>query len=443
MQTLTLRGNLSQEIFNATQKFVNVLSRPQQFNTREILNGLLLSSSSHLNHLGRANGATATERKTIERFSNALEKLPLKVMEQIHVQSLAYEFKDEPVLLLSDGGDFQKPHARKMEGVCSAVDGSEGHSVGWGYPAYSLMAFGLETEKLRPLTLHVYSTGEEGFKGVWDEQKKAMDPLNCLINSSLRDRIMVEDRGCDDEKRFIYFLENGLSFVTRIHAGVKSRTVLIEKDDGEYDKISIKDLGGKLRGAAGLSRRWYNKKLHKWLTSKITYQKVFLEGHLDIPLYVVFCFTDGFDEPLAIITDLKTDDAETAWKHFFYYKKRWEVENFYRAIKQQFGAEKFLLLKLSKIKALLFLIMFAHCLLMKIKDKIKEVFGLVYMVFQDFCRDTQRSGNHHLDILAFIRLFLSPRLHTRAYQFYAVHLRKWLIHKPLNQLSLFDNRKKW
>ena len=443
MPSLTLRGNLSHEIFNNTKKFATALSRPQQGNIREMLNGLLIGSESHLNHLGRAGGAIATERKTIERFSRTLQKLPVDVMKQVHMNSLASEFKDEAVLLLSDGGDFQKPHAKKMEGVCGSVDGSNGHRMGWGYPAYGLMALGVETGKLRPLALHIYSTREEEFKSAWNEQKKEMELLQSFIHSSAKDRIIVEDRGCDDEKRFLHFLGMDISFVTRVHAGTKSRKVLIQKDKNDYDCISIHDLGEKLKGTAGAQRQWYNKKLKKTLTSKIVYQKVFLEGHTNVPLYAIFCYSEGFTEPLVILTDLTTKSTEAAWKHFFYYKKRWEVENFYRAIKQEFGAEKFLILKLSKIKALLFLIMLAYCLLMKIKDKAMEMFGLVYTVFQHFCKGTQRSGSHHLDILAFIRLTLRPSLHEKAYRFYSLHLRRWLILKPLNQLSLFDNRKKW
>jgi len=65
MKNIALAGQLSQEIFNGTQKFANELSRSQQFNFREIIRGILLSGSTYLNHIGRANGSSKNERKTI------------------------------------------------------------------------------------------------------------------------------------------------------------------------------------------------------------------------------------------------------------------------------------------------------------------------------------------------------------------------------------------
>lgn len=263
-----------------------------------------------------------------------------------------------------------------------------------------------------------------------------------LIASSVHDRIIVEDRGCDDEKRFLYFMnELGASFVTRIHAGKKSRNVLVKKDEGEYDKTSIKDLSERMKGAAGASRQWHNVKLRKTLGSNIAYQQVFLEGHTDVPLYAIFCYSEGFAEPLVILTDLRTESAADAWKHFFHYKKRWEVENFYRAAKQQFGMEEFLVLDFEKIRALLFLVMIAYHLLRKLQRKAAEFLGVVHILFRQFCIKQQRSSEHPLDLLAFLReVFAGTR---SQYRFYALHFKKSLPHICSNQPSLFDLRKKW
>jgi len=179
----------------------------------------------------------------------------------------------------------------------------------------------------------------------------------------------------------------------------------------------------------------------KTLTSKIAFQKVFLEGHTELPLYAVFCYSEGFTEPLVILTDLKTDNASKAWKHFFYYKKRWEVENFYRAAKQQFGMEEFLILDFEKIRALLFLVMIANHLLRKLQRKAKEFLGVVHILFSRFCKKQQRSSTHPLDLLAFLReVFAGAQSH---YRFYALHFRKYLPYTCSNHPSLFPNSKIW
>ena len=329
-----------------------------------------------------------------------------------------------------------------MENLCGAVDCSNGHSSGKGYPLHALMVYGLESESIDPLSLHVFSTKGEDFKSQWDEEKKDFERVLPLIASSAYDRIIVEDRGCDDEKRFLYFVnELGASFVTRVHAGTKSRKVLIQKDKTEYDSISIKDLSEKMKGASGASREWYNKKLGKTLTSKIAYQQVFLEGHTDVPLYAVFCYSEGFLEPLVVLTDLRTESALDAWKHFFYYKKRWEVENFYRAAKQQFGMEEFLILGFEKIRALLFLVMIAYHLLRKLQAKAEAFLGVVHILFKQFCRGQQRSTEHPLDLLAFLRSIFAGT--ASQYRFYALHFKKHLSYICSNQPSLFPNAKKW
>lgn len=442
MTSLTLTQHLSQEVFNEMKPFADILSRPQEFNARELVRGLLLSGSTHLSKIGRSGGATAAERKTVERFSNSLAKIPVDTALGIHAHRIAEAYINEPVLILSDGGDVQKPHAKVMEKVCSAVDGSNGHNAGRGYPLHGMMIYGLESESIDPLSLHVFSTQSEDFKSQWDEEKKNFQRILPLLAASTHDRIIVEDRGCDDEKRFLYFMnELGASFVTRIHAGTKARNVLVKKDKNEYDPISIKDLAAKMKGAAGASREWYNKKLNKTLSSKIAYQQVFLEGHIDVPLYAVFCYSEGFQEPLVILTDLRTESAADAWKHFFYYKKRWEVENFYRAAKQQFGMEEFLILDFKKIRALLFLVMIAYHLLRKLQAKAVAFLGVVHIIFKQFCNKQQRSSEHPLDLLAFLREVLAGA--RSQYRFYALHFKKHLSYICSNQPSLFPNSKIW
>lgn len=444
MENIALAGQLSQEIFNGTQIYAKLLSRPQQFNFREIIRGILISGSTYLNRIGKANGTSRNERKTIGRLSKTLEKIPTEKFAALHVQSQVNHYRNEAVLILSDGGDFQKPYAKKMKNVCHTVDGSNGHKSGTGYPVHGLMALGVESGSLSPLALRAYSTLDENFKGEFHEHQKNFELLHPLIKSSVFDRIIVEDRGCDDEKRFLYFV-NVLecSFVTRIHAGAKSRKFMVQTESGEFESMKVKEISEKLRSKAGAEKQWWNQKLKLELTSKIAFQKVYLPEHPEIPLDAIFCYSEGFEEPLVILTDLETEDFEKAWKHFFYYKKRWEVENFYRAIKQQFGAEEFLILNFEKIKALIFSVMLAYSLLLKIKQKIKEFLGMLYCLFRDFCARKQKSGEHHLDLLAFLRDHFAESETGNFYRFYSRRFRKYRYSSTKNQLKIFDFRKIW
>ena len=218
---------------------------------------------------------------------------------------------------------------------------------------------------------------------------------------------------------------------------------MVQTEHGEFESMKVNEIGEKLKSTAGAERKWWNQKLQLELTSKIAFQKVYLPEHLDIPLYAIICYSEGYEEPLVILTDLETKDFETAWKHFFYYKKRWEVENFYRAIKQQFGAERFLILDFEKIKALTFSVMLAYSLLMKIKRKLMKFLCFMYGVFKDFCNRKQKSGKRQLDVLAFLRDHFAQPETGNVYRFYSRQFRKSLYSSTKNQPSLFDFRKIW
>ncbi len=437
-------NNFSKEIYNFTQKFTSRLSKPQQGNFRELVRGMSITGSVYLSAIAKSNSTTNNVRKDVERLSNTLDKIHVSKFTQMHINSQISVYKDEPVLILSDGGDFQKPYAKKMEKVCGNVDGSNSHKTGRGYPLQSLVAYGTETKTITPLAMHLFSTQSEDYKSDWFEHRKIFDMLIPFVSSSSKDRIIVEDRGCDDEKRFMYFLnELNCSFMTRLHTGNKSRGVITKDEYGNERVYSIQDLAKDLKRKASDERMWYNKKVKKELTSKIAFQKVFLPKHKDIPMYAIFVYSEGYNEPLVILTDLITEDAETAWKHFFYYKKRWEVENFYRAIKQNFSAEEFLILGFEKIQALAFLLMFTLSLIIKIKNKVMDFLGSFYCLFKDFCKKEQRTGEHHLDVLAFLREQLPLVVSEYSYRFWSRRMSKNRCSFSKDQLKMFDWRKNW
>jgi len=435
---------ISKEISNFTEKFSKNLKKPQQRNFRELVKGLVFAKTSYLNQIGKISASENNDRKNTERLSNTLSKINVNLFSQIHIDSKINCFKNEPVLFLSDGGDIQKPHAKKMEKVAAVVDGSNGHKVGNGYPIHSIMAYGTETKQLCPLMLHLYSRKSEEYKSEFDEYKNETKKLIPFIKNSPFDKIFVEDRGCDDEKRFSYFLtELECSFVTRVNLGKNSRIVIFQNENGDFERINISSLSLKLEDSAEAKKTWENKKIKKKLKSKIAYKKVFLSQMPKIPLYLIFVYSEGFSQPLVVITDLKTENSEQAWKHFFYYKKRWEVENFYRAIKQNFNAESFLVRKFEKIQSLMFLFMMTYDFLNTLNDKLESFLGSLFVVFKSFCKKSQRSKTHLLDFLAFLRE--KPDLIFGSFfsRFCSVTLSKNSLLANKNQLNLFKFNKKW
>ena len=448
MSNLSLFNQFGKEIFNFSQKFTNHLSKPQQGNFREMIRGMLFQKEIFLTEIGKVNSNEITNRKNTERLSNTLSKIDALAFTHIHINSKSQMFKNEPVLILSDGGDIQKPYANSsrvsgMQNVCRNVDGSNGHKTGIGYLTQSLMAYGTTSGRLMPLAQHLYSTEDEDFKSQWYEHRKVFTKLDYFIHCSNKDRIIVEDRGCDDEKRFVFFRkELDASFVTRVCVGQKSRKLII-KDDDNLIQTSIRDIAQRLQEKATDEKIWRNKKIKKTLVSKVSFQEIYLPDHLDMTLYVIFVYSDEYDQPLVVLTDLITENTDQAWKHFFYYKKRWEVENFYRATKQQFSAEKFLIRDYQKIQALAFMVMIAYALLLTLKEKLNEILQMFYVVFTEFCRKEQRENNHHLDLLAFLRDYFKYIPQDHSYRFWSLKISRYRYHSNKDQLILFNLNKNW
>lgn len=444
MSLLSLRSSLSKENSNFTAKFNKKLTRPHQKNFRELLLGLILEGSTKLSRIGKVVAPEVTDRKNTERLANTLTKINSHELHQIHITAVAREYVEEKTLLLTDGGDIQKPYAKKMEKLCQAPDGSNNHKAGNGYPTLGCVAYGTESKKTMPLIHAVHSFNSVDYESDWHEQKKSLELLTPFFRSS-HDRIIVEDRGCDDEKRFIYYTQGlEVSFLTRVRAAKSSRHICPIVDDEIQEKVSIQELARKLRPQAKSKKTYYNKKLKKELTSKIAYHEVRLPDHPELPLFLVLVYTEGFEEPMVFLTDQRVNDYENAWQIFFWYQKRWEVENFFRAIKQSFDAEGFLVRSFEKIQALAFLVMLAHALTQKLANDTKNFLGSLFYYFTDYCRKWQRTQETFLDILAFIRhIFTGDQSQLFSVSSYH-HFSRRLCrpsHPPPHQPRLLDLRK--
>jgi hypothetical protein len=443
---LTFRSALSKETHNTFQKFDGLMTGPCLRNAREMTLGMLLGESSYLSRIGSVVAGEVTPRKNTERYSRMLGKIDTALCTKQHIACASLQFRSEPVLLLWDGGDYQKPHARAMKKICKTVDGSNGHAPGRGYPTFAAIAYGLTSKRQLPLVHHLYSTVDSDFNSAWGEQKQCLQWCAPFRAGSTQDRINVEDRGGDDEKHFLYYTQEAhMSFLTRINTGKTSRNLCpVRRGEIADEAISVQEIVSQMQGAAGASRQWKNRKIKKTLISSITFQEVRLPDHPEIPLFLVLLFTTGFKDPIVLLTDIAVQDATKAWEVFFWYKKRWEVENFFRAIKQEFSAEKFLIRSFAAIRALAFIAMLAFCLLRKIRESAAEIFGMLLLGFQEFCRQWQRGKESHMDLLQWIRVvWKGTTSSTRSYRSFGLHLHHCLSPKPRNQQQLFSLREKW
>jgi hypothetical protein len=310
------------------------------------------------------------------------------------------------------------------------------------------MAYGLESKNIAPLYHHLYSFESEDFKSQSLEQQAMIKLIEPFYRGSTQDRIIVEDRGGDDVKKFLYYTQElGCGFIIRLNAGKKSRLLQVDNSEGEKadNKFSVRTLADSLKNVAGNSRSYRNKKLKMKLTSRIAYRAVTIPGHPDLPLNLVCIYTDGFDEPFCLLTDRKIKSADDAWNVFFNYRRRWEIEVFFRESKQLFKLERFLVRSFQKIRALVFVLMLVYALLFHLKQKIQDLLSLdVYALFVNYCKkDYQKKPEDitSFDLLHWLRDAVFTRLGQ--YRFWGVKSRKKPGSKPNSQPNNSAKSKKW
>lgn len=133
-------------------------------------------------------------------------------------------------LMLHDGTDIQKPHARKMEKLCYCRDGSESPrgkpKTGKGYLIEGSVAWW--KGRLFPAIMSLYSTEEKNHLTEKEETKKNLKTLK--KNSLLEGFLHVFDRGYDSTAFMAWCLKTGVNFLIRANL---NRSVIRQE---EYDR---------------------------------------------------------------------------------------------------------------------------------------------------------------------------------------------------------------
>ena len=153
--------------------------------------------------------------------------------------------------------------------------------------------------------------------------------------------------------------------------------------------------------------------------------------------------TETYNIPMAFLTNIEPRTSEEAWKIFFWYKKRWEVEKIYRDIKQKFKLESALIRSYKAWKTLVVLTALAWEFMQELKYKAPLFLGsYYYQIFSDWLEKRQAKEVTHLNLLDWIREFLGAYQAPLSQRFYSWKTFINRFSKPKNQLSLFGDWKK-
>jgi len=312
------------------------LTRPDFKFFSQMIYGLLCSQSCHLSKIARTLDEPILLKKTIERLSRNLAGFTesSKLWDN-YVKRVKRGLSDTTILIIDDG-DITKPCSTKMEGIRKVKDGSTG-GYGMGYHMLDITA--LTPEHKAPIGVYsrVYSAGEDTFISAPDETLKALEFLRKHFK---KNNIRAFDRGFDSNELFNDLLDHKEKFVIRVNL---NRNVIYKGKT-----VNIKKLAEQFKGKYALK---FKKKNRKEAECKISIVPVKMCFRPNEEFNLVICRGLG-QEPLLLITNLKSEDDRIGVTITKVYLLRWRIEEFHGFKKQQFGFEDFRVRSLNAIRTL-------------------------------------------------------------------------------------------
>jgi hypothetical protein len=244
----------------------------------------------------------------------------------------ALALEGEEVLVFLDLSPVRKPHARALEGIARV-----GRKREAGYEL--LTALGMDAQgRLALGYAHLVAYGERGFASLPREVERAIAGARGVLGGEGRRLVYVADRGFDDRKVFGQVLGLGEGFVVRVYR---------DRRLGEGD--SLREV------ASSLPLRWRGQVemrvggRYRGVALGVGWREVEVEGRR---LYLVVSRIPALGRrgEWWLLTSLPVRGEEEALRVVEMYRRRWEVEEFFRLLKVGLRLESFQVRGLSRIR---------------------------------------------------------------------------------------------
>jgi len=322
---------LKREISAFCEEISEGLGKPKQNLVRDIVFGVGAAQSSLLSEIARGLNEEIALKKTIERLGRGLMNFEAIDALRDNFAGLAKTHLSEKPIFLVDLSDLAKPYGKAFEALAKVYDGSENKTV-LGYWTLEIAALGAKTHAPIPVYDRVFSSIEDGYVS---QNAELFAALDWLVKTFGNQGVHVFDRGFDGNNVYEYLLRENLSFIVR----ADKQRHLLHKGKTK----NILDIANEYKGKCNLTIRG--------VPCKTSIISVKLPAFRDVPLHLVTVYGLG-EEPLMLLTNLKSTDSKLSNAIAKAYLLRWRVEENFRFKKQQFEMEGFRVRKLTAIRAL-------------------------------------------------------------------------------------------
>ena len=313
----------------------------------EAVYGIMFSQSVMLTEIGRSLETNVSLKKIEERFCRQLKKQDMweNIHQQVLIDASAY-IKDDTLLIL-DLGDLHKKYAEEMEYLAKVRDGSDGGQIVNGYWTTQFIGAQLGENDILPLYQELYSQNAPDFKSENTQIIKAID----MVTKYLPDKgIWVIDRGGDRGVLYDHLLKrnNKKRFVIRL---VGNRNLVYENKEERALKLAY------------LCKTPYSETIireengqEKVYHINFGYLAVKLPGR-DDQLYMLVVNGLGSKPMMLLTTQPLRRNKRVLYRLLGYYLKRWSIEETIRFIKQTYDLENIRVLKYSRLRNMMGLLL--------------------------------------------------------------------------------------
>lgn len=267
------------------------------------------------------------------------------------------------ILGIIDLSSIEKPHSRKMEGI-SRVKRRDGKGTTNGYMNVSVL---LSWSKKVGLGYFKIFSHQCELMSQNKEIDLAISEVSELLSEDTK-VIWVWDRGFDDRKNYRKVLGLEDEFVGRAY---HDRLVTVK---GKECKLITKGKDLPIMHRFNAKLRIYRKV--RRVIIGLSWMRFKLEGRSLWLLRARILWIDGIDvnkiedQEWWLITNIRINHKKTAKRIWHYYKKRWEIEDFFRFLKEGLKIEKFQVMSLEEIRRIVAIAVIAGMFIYNLSEEV-------------------------------------------------------------------------
>lgn len=318
-------------------------------------------------------------------LSKIIQNFLIYIFLKIDIKSFD-ELKNKPIkerilkqwLLLHDTTDIQKPFAKKMEKVSQARDWSKHKSWKWYYIEWVILYINW---KIIPLILTLFSSKEES-----DAKKitrKNIDSIKKL--NSIQKLINIFDRWYDavsfikemivrEEKFIIRWIKNRWIINPEYYEQIKhkwttqmSRQNIFSSVEDFTKEMEFKRLDTHKHydiAFKSIFKKWENadEDINDFILVNLVVIRLKKDSTIkwiEEDLQTFKTDWDKFEKEFYFYTNLNIENIQDALVVFYLYLKRWQIETWFKYLKQVFWLEKLKIISYKKLKNICNLLVFS------------------------------------------------------------------------------------